>query len=145
MAKTTTPLTAQERVIQFRTATGISHTAVGQAALDWAACFARPHSSAGPGAAAAVEISKAIRVSDDRSSTNACWKNPSPQKYWKYGFSTPLRGSGITWTAEALDTFIADPQASVPANRMPYAGMPDAADRADLITYLRKVSKSSAP
>jgi hypothetical protein len=27
------------------------------------------------------------RVSDDRSNTNACWKNSSPQKYWKYGFS----------------------------------------------------------
>jgi cytochrome c2 len=33
----------------------------------------------------------------------------------------------------------------VPANRMPYAGMPDAADRADLIAYLQKVSKSLAP
>src|SRR5215467_366633 len=28
------------------------------------------------------------RVSDERSNTNACWKNSSPQKYWKYGFST---------------------------------------------------------
>jgi cytochrome c len=62
-----------------------------------------------------------------------------------YRYSRALRDSGITWTAEALDTFIADPQASVPANRMPYAGMPDAADRADLIAYLQKVSKSSAP
>ena len=26
----------------------------------------------------------------------------------------------------------------VPANRMPYAGMPDAGDRADLIAYMRK-------
>src|SRR5262249_1083082 len=43
-------------------------------------------------------------------------------------FGQTLRDSGIMWTAEALDTFIADPQASVPANRMPYAGMPDAAD-----------------
>jgi cytochrome c len=62
-----------------------------------------------------------------------------------YRYSRALRHSGITWTAEALDTFIADPQASVPANRMPYAGMPDAADRADLIAYLQKVSKSSTP
>ena len=62
-----------------------------------------------------------------------------------YRYSRALRDSGIMWTAEALDTFIADPQASVPANRMPYAGMPDAADRADLIAYLKKVSKSSAP
>jgi len=62
-----------------------------------------------------------------------------------YRYSRALRDSGITWTAETLDTFIAEPQASVPANRMPYAGMPDAADRADLISYLQKVSKSSVP
>src|SRR5262245_24224774 len=58
-----------------------------------------------------------------------------------YRYSRALRDSGITWTAETLDTFIAEPQGSVPANRMPYAGMPDAADRADLIAYLQKVSK----
>jgi len=61
---------------------------------------------------------------------------------------TATRGhSGIVASRgpEALDTFIAEPQASVPANRMPYAGMPDAADRADLISYLQKVSKSSVP
>jgi len=62
-----------------------------------------------------------------------------------YRYSRALRRSGITWTAEALDTFIANPLASVPENRMPYAGMPDAADRADLIAYLQKVSKSWAP
>jgi hypothetical protein len=28
------------------------------------------------------------RVSDERSNTNACWKNSSPQKYRKYGLST---------------------------------------------------------
>jgi cytochrome c len=58
-----------------------------------------------------------------------------------YRYSPALRTSGITWTAEALDTFIADPQASVPANRMPYAGMPNADERTDLIAYLRKISK----
>jgi cytochrome c len=58
-----------------------------------------------------------------------------------YRYSGPLRRSGLTWTAEALDTFIADPQASVPANRMPYAGMTNAAERADLIAYLQKMSK----
>ena len=58
-----------------------------------------------------------------------------------YRYSGALRRSGLTWTPEALDTFIADPQASVPANRMPYAGMPNAADRADLVAYLQKISK----
>ena len=58
-----------------------------------------------------------------------------------FRYSGPLKRSGLTWTPEALDTFIADPQASVPANRMPYAGMADARARADLIAYLQKVSK----
>jgi cytochrome c len=58
-----------------------------------------------------------------------------------FRYSPAIKRSGITWTPQTLDTFIADPQHVVPANRMPYAGMPDAADRADLIAYLRKASK----
>ena len=58
-----------------------------------------------------------------------------------FRYSPALKRSGITWTVQALDAFIADPQKAVPANRMPYAGMPDAADRADLVAYLQKVSR----
>jgi len=53
-----------------------------------------------------------------------------------FRYSPALKRSGIIWTAETLDTFLADPQKAVPNNRMPYAGMPDPADRADLIAYL---------
>jgi cytochrome c len=58
-----------------------------------------------------------------------------------FRYSPALKGSGITWTPQTLDTFIADPQQRVPGNRMPFAGMPDAADRADLIAYLQKATK----
>ena len=58
-----------------------------------------------------------------------------------FRYSPALKRSGIAWTAETVDTFIADPQKTVPANRMPYAGMPDASDRADLIAYLLKTSR----
>ena len=58
-----------------------------------------------------------------------------------FRYSPAMRRSGITWTAQTLDTFVADPQAVVPANRMPYGGMPDAGDRADLIAYLEKTFK----
>ena len=58
-----------------------------------------------------------------------------------FRFSPALKRSAITWTAQTLDDFVADPQKIVPANRMPYAGMPDAADRADLIAYLQRVAK----
>jgi|SRR5262249_47485004 len=55
-----------------------------------------------------------------------------------FRYSAAMRRSGITWTEETIDKFINDPQGVVPANRMPYAGMADAADRADLIAYLQK-------
>jgi len=52
-----------------------------------------------------------------------------------------MKRSGITWTAKTLDDFIADPQKVVAGNRMPYAGLTDANDRADLIAYLEKATK----
>ena len=58
-----------------------------------------------------------------------------------YRYSPALKRSGITWTAQTLDTFVAEPLKLVPANRMPYAGMTDAGDRADLIAYLQKATK----
>ena len=58
-----------------------------------------------------------------------------------FRYSPAIKRSGITWTPEALDKFITDPQAAVPANRMPYAGMSNASDRADLIEYLSKASR----
>jgi cytochrome c2 len=58
-----------------------------------------------------------------------------------YRYSAAMRKSGITWTPQTLDEYIADPQKRVPANRMPYAGLPDAAARADLIAYLEKATK----
>ena len=58
-----------------------------------------------------------------------------------FRYSPAMRTSGITWTAQTLDKFVADPQQEVPGNRMPFAGMPDAGDRADLIAYLQKATK----
>jgi cytochrome c len=40
------------------------------------------------------------------------------------------------WTAEALDAFIADPQAVVPDNEMGFFGLADAEERRVLIEYL---------
>jgi cytochrome c len=58
-----------------------------------------------------------------------------------FRYSPAIKRSGITWTPETLDAFIKEPQAMVPANRMPYAGLKDPADRADLIAYLQKAAK----
>jgi cytochrome c len=58
-----------------------------------------------------------------------------------FRYSPAMKRSGISWTPETLDKFISDPQAMVPANRMPYAGMASASDRADLIAYLANATK----
>src|SRR5262249_50601744 len=58
-----------------------------------------------------------------------------------FRYSAAMRKSGITWTPDELNEFISDPQKRVPANRMPYAGLTDAAARADLIAYLQKAAK----
>jgi cytochrome c len=58
-----------------------------------------------------------------------------------FRYSPAMKRSGVSWTAETLDKYLADPQAFVPANRMPYAGMSNAADRADLIAYLQKATQ----
>jgi cytochrome c len=58
-----------------------------------------------------------------------------------FRYSPAIKRSAITWTPETLDKFITNPQAMVPANRMPYAGMPSADDRADLIAYLQNATK----
>jgi cytochrome c len=58
-----------------------------------------------------------------------------------FRYSPALKRSNITWTPQTIDAFIADPQKAVPANRMPYAGLPDPRARADLIQYLQQAFK----
>ena len=58
-----------------------------------------------------------------------------------FRYSPALKKSGITWTPQAMDSYVVDPQKAVPANRMPYAGMPEARDRADLIAYMQQAFK----
>jgi cytochrome c len=55
------------------------------------------------------------------------------------GYSPGLRGSGITWTPALLDQWIADPNQVVSGNNMapPFPGVPDAAERKEIIAYLK--------
>ena len=50
-------------------------------------------------------------------------------------YSPALKGSGITWTREALDGYLANPRGAVPGTTM-MVGVSGAADRADVIDYL---------
>ena len=58
-----------------------------------------------------------------------------------FRYSAAMQRSGITWTSETLEAFIAEPQKMVPGNRMAYAGLTEADGRADLIAYLQNATK----
>jgi cytochrome c len=58
-----------------------------------------------------------------------------------FRYSPAMKRSGVAWTPESLDKYIADPQAFILANRMPYAGISNAGDRADLVAYLQKATQ----
>jgi cytochrome c len=54
-----------------------------------------------------------------------------------------LGDSGWVWTEENIDKWIADPKAMIPDSPMALAfvGIPEAADRADVIAYLKSPAK----
>jgi cytochrome c len=53
-----------------------------------------------------------------------------------FSYSAAMKNSGIVWTNQKLDAYIAHPADVVPGNRMAFAGIPDAKQRADLIAWL---------
>jgi cytochrome c len=53
-----------------------------------------------------------------------------------FSYSAAMRNSGIVWTNQKLDAYIAHPADLVPGNRMAFAGLPDAKQRTDLIAWL---------
>jgi cytochrome c len=56
-----------------------------------------------------------------------------------FNYSRAIKDSNLTWTAQDLDAYIANPQQKVPGNHMPYSGMSDAQQRAALIAYLESL------
>ena len=53
-----------------------------------------------------------------------------------YNYSDAMKESGIVWTRDRLDAFIAAPRAIVPGTKMVIAGPKDAAKRKEIVDYL---------
>jgi cytochrome c2 len=53
-----------------------------------------------------------------------------------FRYSEANRTSGLTWDAATLDRYIKAPKDVVPKTTMPYPGLADDRQRADLIAYL---------
>jgi cytochrome c len=63
-------------------------------------------------------------------------------------YSDALKSSNIVWNDETLDAWIEDPQHLVPGNDMPFAGIKNAQQRADLLAFLKEATQpghASAP
>jgi cytochrome c len=56
-----------------------------------------------------------------------------------YDYSPALKGSSIIWNAITLDRWLADPEKTIPGQKMGYQ-VQDAQDRADLIAWLAQNS-----
>ena len=54
-----------------------------------------------------------------------------------YRYSNPMKRANIVWDDANLRAYIADPQAKVPGNRMPFGGLQDTKDIDDIIAYLK--------
>lgn len=57
-----------------------------------------------------------------------------------FAYSSALKASGITWTAETLDAYVKAPAKTVPGTKM-LLGAPDAQQRAAVIQYLASIKK----
>lgn len=57
-----------------------------------------------------------------------------------YNYSPAMRASGIVWGAQTLDVYLTDPHKDIPGDKMPFPGLPNKADRDDLISYLEQAA-----
>jgi len=58
-----------------------------------------------------------------------------------YKYSAAMEKSGIVWDEKALDKYLADPKATVPGNKMAFAGVKKEDDREGVIAYLKQITK----
>jgi cytochrome c len=54
-----------------------------------------------------------------------------------FRYSRAMKSATITWDGPTLDAYVAEPQKALPGNVMPFSGLPDAKQRADLVAYLQ--------
>ena len=58
-----------------------------------------------------------------------------------YVYSDALKNSGLTWTVEELDAFLADPAAKVPGTTMAVGAVSDAEKRSAIVAYLASLAE----
>jgi cytochrome c len=54
-----------------------------------------------------------------------------------FRYSNPMKRANLTWDEANLREYIANPQARVKGNRMPFGGLSNATDPDDVVAYLK--------
>jgi cytochrome c len=57
-----------------------------------------------------------------------------------FDYSNAVANADFVWTPRALDAWLVQPSRFLPGNRMTFAGVGDAGNRADLIAYLLRAT-----
>lgn len=56
-------------------------------------------------------------------------------------YSDAMKAHDVVWDADSLNTYLENPRATVPGNKMIFVGLKDAQDRADVIAYLKQAAE----
>jgi len=113
--------------------------------------LAQSPSTADPGRGKAVfEKCAACHALDDAPDGGAAPAGPSLKGVFgrkaasrdDFRYSPAMTRSGVVWTAETLDAYLADPQAFLRGNRMSFAGIVEKSERDDLIAYLAEATRT---
>ncbi|PWC35903.1 cytochrome c family protein [Azospirillum sp. TSO35-2] len=58
-----------------------------------------------------------------------------------FAYSDAMKNAGTSWDEASLDTYLTDPKAARPGNKMAFAGVKNEQARKDLIAFLKKNSE----
>ena len=81
-----------------------------------------------------IQVSAGIAVACGLFSSAALAAPPA-----SFAASAAMKKAGVTWDDKSLDAFISDPQKAIPNNVMPFPGVADAKQRAEIVDYLKTV------
>ena len=117
----------------------IGHWLAGAAlACAWSTALASP-GDAKAGEAIYERCAACHSLATDRTGPRHCGllgRRAGSVKHFPY--TEAMKRSGIVWTKESLDRFLAAPLAAVPGTSMGYSGIADPKERADLIAFLER-------
>jgi len=58
-----------------------------------------------------------------------------------FKYSDAMAGSGVVWSEETLDQYLANPKEFIPGNKMSFPGLKKEDDRENVIAYLKSAAQ----